>query len=107
MAGLEPVGFFSSKNESITPTNLTQSRSGYAQKDLTDGFSLNAELIRTIFREAKPLGHNENPESLNLGFLYYALVRSLRPKHVLVIGSGFGFNVVCLTLGSRTTTRGA
>ena len=74
MAALEPVGFFSSKNERITPTNLTQSRSGYAQKDLTDGF---------------------------------VLVRSLRPKHVLVIGSGFGFNVVCLTLGSRTRTRGA
>ena len=70
MAALEPVGFFSSKKESITPTNLMQSRSGYAQKHLTDAFSLNAELIRALFREAKPLGHSENPESLKPGFLY-------------------------------------
>src|SRR5580700_8850635 len=72
------------------------------------GFSLNADLIRAILSHAKPLGHNEVPEDLNLGFgfLYYALARALRPKHVVVIGSGFGFSVVCLALGLRDNAKG-
>lgn len=67
------------------------------------GFSLNAEVIRTILRDAKPLGHREAPDRANLGFgfLYYALARMLRPRHVLVIGSGFGFSVVCFGLGLK------
>jgi len=67
------------------------------------GFSLNLEMIQSIFSFAKPLGHNEDPEELNLGFgfLYYGLVRALRPHHVMVIGSGFGFSVVCLALGLK------
>lgn len=63
--------------------------------------SLDRETLKNIFDHAKPLGHNENPDNLNLGFgfLYYGLVRALRPNHALVIGSGFGFSVVCLALG--------
>jgi hypothetical protein len=40
---------------------------------------------------AKPLGHSETPDNLTLGFgfLDYGLVRALRPRHILVIGSGF------------------
>lgn len=70
--------------------------------------SLNTELLKDIFRYAKPLGHNEKPSNLNLGFgfLYYGLVRALRPKHVLVIGSGFGFSLVCLALGLRDNDKG-
>ena len=51
------------------------------------------EVIRDIFQHAKPFGHNEKPENFNLGFgfLYYGVVRAVRPNHVLVIGSGFGF----------------
>lgn len=66
-------------------------------------FSLDSTLLHDVFRHAKPLGHNEDPQTLNLGFgfLYYGLVRSLRPEHVLVIGSGFGFSVVCLALALK------
>lgn len=73
-----------------------------------EGFSLDPELIRSIFVHAKPLGHHEDAGNLNLGFgfLYYALVRTLRPKHVLVIGSGFGFSVTCLALGLKDNTKG-
>jgi predicted O-methyltransferase YrrM len=73
-----------------------------------EGFSLDPELIRSIFSHAKPLGHHEDAENLNLGFgfLYYALVRTLRPKHVLVIGSGFGFSVTCLALGLKDNGKG-
>ncbi len=73
-----------------------------------EGFCLNAELIRAVLAHAKPLGHHEAPDTLNLGFgfLYYALARALRPKHVVVIGSGFGFSVVCLALGLRDNAKG-
>ena len=73
-----------------------------------DGFSLSPQLIRTIFSRAKPLGHHEAPDNLNLGFgfLYYALARALRPKHVLVIGSGFGFSVACLAVALKDNAIG-
>lgn len=66
-------------------------------------FSLDTTLIKTILEHAGPMGHNEKPRNLNLGFgfLYYAVVRALQPKHALVIGSGYGFSVVCLALGMK------
>jgi hypothetical protein len=74
----------------------------------SEGFSLNPEMVQRILSVAKPLGHNEMPERLNLGFgfIYYGLVRAVRPKHVLVIGSGFGFSVVCLALGLKDNGEG-
>lgn len=71
--------------------------------------SLSAGLIQDILTHAKPLGHHETPRNLNLGFgfVYYGLVRALRPKHVLVIGSGFGFSVVCLALGIKDNGSGS
>ncbi len=40
----------------------------------------------------------EEARALNpgFGFLYYGLARTLRPRHVVVIGSGYGSSVVCL-----------
>ena len=72
-------------------------------------FSLDAATIGDILEYARPLGHHEDAGTLNLGFgfLYYALVRVLRPRHVLVIGSGYGFSVVCLALGLRDNGSGA
>jgi hypothetical protein len=72
-------------------------------------YSLNSEVIRDIFQFAKPLGHHEDADNLNLGFgfLYYGVVRAIRPKHILVIGSGFGFSVVCLALGLRDNGKGS
>ncbi|MGC8908641.1 MAG: class I SAM-dependent methyltransferase [Desulfomonilaceae bacterium] len=66
-------------------------------------FSLNAGMIKLILDYAKPFGHNEQPSNLNLGFgfLYYGVARALRPQHVLVIGSGYGFSVVCLGLALK------
>jgi predicted O-methyltransferase YrrM len=71
-------------------------------------FSLTPPAINAIFRYARPLGHAEQRDQANLGFgfVYYGLVRSLRPKHVVVIGSGFGFSVVCLALGLKDNGRG-
>ncbi len=71
-------------------------------------FSLDPEMIQQVLDHAKPLGHCEVPGGLNLGFgfVYYGLVRALRPEHVLVIGSGYGFSVVCLALGLRDNRAG-
>jgi len=79
---------------------------GPGQRDT--GFSLDVPLIRTILRQAKPLGHHESSADHNLGFgfLYYSLVRALRPAHVVVIGSGFGFSVVCLALALKDNGKG-
>jgi len=72
-------------------------------------FSLDPRLLADVLRHAKPLGHHEDPATLNLGFgfLYYALARMLRPRHVVVVGSGYGFSVVCLALGLRDNGAGA
>lgn len=72
-------------------------------------FSLTDKLIRDIFEHAKPLGHNQNQKNLNLGFgfMYYALARAVRPKHIVVIGSGYGFSVVCLALGIKDNGMGS
>jgi hypothetical protein len=72
-------------------------------------FSLNSVVLRDIFDHAKPLGHHHEASKLNLGFgfIYYGVVRALRPKHTLVIGSGYGFSVVCLALGIRDNGFGA
>ncbi len=71
-------------------------------------YSLDAPTIESILEHARPLGHREDAEFLNLGFgfLYYGLVRSLRPDHIVVIGSGYGFSVVCLALGLKDNGRG-
>lgn len=73
-----------------------------------ESFSLNEELLETILKVAKPYGHHEDPASLNLGFgfVYYGLVRALRARHVLVIGSGYGFSVACLALGLKDNRGG-
>jgi hypothetical protein len=66
-------------------------------------FSLSSTTINDILEHAEPFGHAERQQDLNLGFgfIYYGVVRALRPKHTLVIGSGYGFSVVCLALGIK------
>jgi predicted O-methyltransferase YrrM len=73
-----------------------------------DGISLNPFLLKDIFSHAKPFGHHEDPKSLNLGFgyIYYGLARTLRPEHTLIIGSGYGFSVVCFALGIKDNGKG-
>lgn len=73
-----------------------------------DSVSLNPIFLKDIFSHAKPFGHHEDPKSLNLGFgyIYYGLARTLRPEHTLIIGSGYGFSVVCFALGIKDNGKG-
>ncbi|MDQ7785416.1 MAG: class I SAM-dependent methyltransferase [Desulfomonilaceae bacterium] len=72
-------------------------------------FSLSEDVLKDILIHAKPLGHHEKPRNLNLGFgfLYYGVVRALRPQHTLVIGSGYGFSVICLGLAVKDNGQGS
>lgn len=72
-------------------------------------FSLSTSLLKDIFEYAKPLGHHQKPHNLNLGFgfIYYGVARALRPKHTLVVGSGYGFSVVCLALALKDNGMGS
>ena len=74
----------------------------------TSFFSLDPLVLKNVLEHARPLGHHEDGDTLNIGFgfVYYGLVRALRPQHVVVIGSGFGFSVVCLALGLKDNGRG-
>lgn len=65
-------------------------------------------MLREIFDQARPAGHHEDADSLNLGFgyLYYGMVHALRPKHVVVFGSTHGFSVVCMALGLKDNGAG-
>ena len=74
-----------------------------------ESFSLDRQVLEEILVYAKPLGHREQVANLNLGFgfVYYGLVRALCPRHIVVIGSGYGFSVVCLALGLKDNGAGA
>lgn len=66
-------------------------------------FSLNESLIKKIIEETLPSFQNVESESLNLGFgyIFYSLVRTLRPKNVVVIGSKAGFAPIMFGLGVK------
>ena len=72
-------------------------------------FSLDPLVLKDVLDHARPLGHHEDDATLNIGFgfVYYGLARALRPQQLVVIGSGFGFSVVCLALGLKDNRRGA
>jgi len=92
----------------VSHNGASTSHNGEKKATLASPFSLDPALIQQVFDHAKPLGHCETVADLNLGFgfVYYGLVRALRPEHVLVIGSGYGFSVVCLALGLKDNRAG-
>jgi len=56
-----------------------------------------------LLLDLKPMGQATNPreDNLGLGWIYYGLVRALRPKLVVEIGSYRGFSTMCLACGIR------
>jgi|GEM_PF-297091 len=93
----------------LMKTDLSsKTNDGISGLDPSARFSLTPSLLELILEKAKPLGHREKKEPLNLGFgfVYYGLGRALRPKHVVVIGSGYGFSVVCLALACKDNGKG-
>lgn len=67
---------------------------------------VNAALVQRLLDRLAPLGHHDCPvpeareeRDLGLGLLYYTLIRVLKPRRVLMVGSLRGFSVVCMALG--------
>jgi SAM-dependent methyltransferase len=52
------------------------------------------------------LAQEASTTNLGYGNVYYALARLLRPKHVLVIGSGYGFTPAVLALALQHNRQG-
>ena len=67
--------------------------------------SLETSTLAAILEHARPLGHHEEPGTLNIGFgfVYYGLVRALRPRHIVVIGSVSASASSASRSASRTT----
>lgn len=66
-------------------------------------FSLNEQLIKTIISETLPSFQNveEDTSNLGFGFIFYSLMRVLRPKNVVVIGSKAGFSPIMFSIGVK------
>ncbi|MHA7773851.1 class I SAM-dependent methyltransferase [Roseibium sp. M-1] len=65
--------------------------------------SLTPETIEKLLSETLPSFQAISPSDNNMGFgfIYYGMVRVLRPKNICVIGSKAGFSVITLALGLK------
>lgn len=63
---------------------------------------------KKILRIGVPWHHSHDcqTDDLGYGYLYYALARILKPKNVLVVGSGDGFVPICFALGLQANRHG-
>ena len=68
----------------------------------------NKRLNQALISTGVPWHHGHDYETGNLGFgyLYYSLVRILRPRQILCIGSGDGFVPMCLAHGVQANQYG-
>jgi methyltransferase family protein/methyltransferase FkbM-like protein len=53
------------------------------------------EFVQKVIAEAEPMSQNTGPGDLGFGWIYYGLVRNLRPEYVVAIGSCRGFMPFC------------
>lgn len=58
---------------------------------LEGDYSLDDKDVQLLARCTPGIAQGASSKDLGYGNIYYALVRLLKPQHVLVIGSGFGF----------------
>jgi Methyltransferase domain len=64
------------------------------------------EFAAKVLSDAPPLAQNTDAENLGFGWLYYSLVRNLRPELVVAIGSCHGFMPFCAARGAQDNGRG-
>lgn len=66
-------------------------------------FSLSPQLINDLLNNTIPSFQATSPSTNNLGFgfIFYALVRAIRPKNVVVIGSKAGFAPIVFGLALK------
>jgi len=64
------------------------------------------EFVKKVIVEAVPLGQNSTVDNLGLGWMYYSLVRIIRPKFVVAIGSCRGFMPLCAARAAQDNEYG-
>ncbi|MFA6602431.1 MAG: GNAT family N-acetyltransferase [Candidatus Shapirobacteria bacterium] len=71
-------------------------------------FSLNSSSIADLLIDTVPAAQGQSIENFNLGFgfIYYSLVRALRPSNVVAFGSLKGFAPICFALGLKDNNHG-
>lgn len=71
------------------------SRNGAAPEARAPAMLSFGEFVRKVIAEAEPMSQNTGPDDLGFGWIYYGLVRNLRPDYVVAIGSCRGFMPFC------------
>lgn len=67
---------------------------------------LDSEDIRDLM-ELSPMGQGtDGIEDLGFGWMYYSLMRIIKPKRVVEIGSYHGFSTMCMACGIRDNGHG-
>src|SRR4051812_50120432 len=64
------------------------------------------DFVAQALAEAEPMSQNTSDGNLGFGWVYYALVRNLRPDFVVAIGSRRGFMPFCAARGARDNGHG-
>src|SRR6266511_432299 len=64
------------------------------------------EFAAKVLTDAQPLAQNTDADNLGFGWLYYSLVRNLRPDFVVAIGSCRGFMPFCAARGVQDNGAG-
>src|SRR5262249_20899513 len=65
-----------------------------------------SDFIHKVIREAEPCSQNTAEGDLGFGWIYYALIRNLRPDYVVAIGSRRGFMPFCAVRAVQDNGRG-
>ena len=71
-------------------------------------FSLNEELIRQVIQETSPAAQQTDAitASLGFGFIHYSVIRALRVRSSLIIGSRRGFVPICQAIAMKDAALG-
>lgn len=54
-----------------------------------------SDFLQKVIADAEPMGQNTSADNLGFGWIYYGLIRNLRPDFVVAIGSRRGFMPFC------------
>ena len=72
---------------------------------LVAGLTL-SDFADKVVRDARPMEQNTDESNMGFGWIYYSVVRNLRPDVVIAIGSCRGFMPFCAARGIKDNQHG-
>lgn len=92
----QKVEAFFSRLQSLRPSQTrSQDLTSVRKKEAKMGIETFPDFVRQTIAEAEPMSQNSSLDNLGFGWIYYALIRNLRPDYVVAIGSAQGFMPFC------------